>query len=417
MAAVTIRGSPYPVVLPRLGDPRLHLAAVIIALQVIGQVGFAFTVSIAQILIALLTCAVLEVAIAFRRRHVILWPASALITGNGVAFVLRVPGTVHGDWWSLKGWWIYAGTAAGSLLSKHLIVWRGAHVFNPSNIGLVVCFLVLGRARANPLDFWWGPMSWWLVLALCIIVAGGVAILSRLGLLGVAVAFWLTFAVAIGILALSGHVMLARWHLGPITGWHFFWVLVTSPEVLVFLFFMITDPKTAPRSPSGRLVYGVSLGLLAALLIAPTTTEFASKVALLLSLAIACVAIPLLRLVALPLDRRLLLILIPVTVAAYAAGIVLSNPPSLASATPTHAAGKLPHIVILPSHGVQSKLGLPAARLIARDVLVAAHASTEGTMRLRLEPGAGQSAPFVVVRFRGRTYRAVQVGAAWRVRE
>ena len=51
------------------------------------------------------------------------------------------------------------GTAAGALLSKYVIAWRGQHVFNPSNIGLVVCFLALGRARVEPLDFWWGPMS------------------------------------------------------------------------------------------------------------------------------------------------------------------------------------------------------------------------------------------------------------------
>ena len=32
--------------------------------------------------------------------------------------------------------------------------------------------------------------------------------------------------------------MTARWHLGPITGWSFWWLLFTSPEVLIFLFFM-----------------------------------------------------------------------------------------------------------------------------------------------------------------------------------
>ncbi len=53
MTAVVIRGTPYPVVLPKLRDPRLHLAATIISLQVIGQVGFHFRVSIAQILISL----------------------------------------------------------------------------------------------------------------------------------------------------------------------------------------------------------------------------------------------------------------------------------------------------------------------------------------------------------------------------
>ena len=87
---------------------------------------------------------------------------------------------------------------------------------------------------------------------------GGLAILSRLQLLRIALAFWLSFAAGIGVLAATGHAMTARWHLGPITGAYFWWVLVTSPEVLVFLFFMITDPKTTPREPRGRVVYAVA---------------------------------------------------------------------------------------------------------------------------------------------------------------
>ena len=122
--ALTIRGRPYPVLLPTLSDPRLHLAAVIISLQVLGQVAFDFRLSIAQILIAIGTCALLEVGIAFFRQHVLMWPASAMLTGNGVAFVLRVPGTEHGDWWSTHGWPIFAGTAAVSLLSKYVITFR-----------------------------------------------------------------------------------------------------------------------------------------------------------------------------------------------------------------------------------------------------------------------------------------------------
>src|SRR5438093_1006233 len=123
MTAVVIRGTPYPVVLPKLRDPRLHLAATITSLQVLGQVGF---------------------------------------------------------------------------------------------------------------DFWWGPMSWWLVLALAVILAGGFSILSRLSLLRVALSFWASFAVALAVLAAAGHEITARWHLGPIGGFHFWWILVTSPEVLVF---------------------------------------------------------------------------------------------------------------------------------------------------------------------------------------
>ena len=53
MAAVAIRGTSYPVVLPKLRDPRLQLAATITSLQVLGQVAFGFRLSIVQILLCL----------------------------------------------------------------------------------------------------------------------------------------------------------------------------------------------------------------------------------------------------------------------------------------------------------------------------------------------------------------------------
>jgi Na+-translocating ferredoxin:NAD+ oxidoreductase RnfD subunit len=295
---VRIRGTAYPLLLPTWRDPRLHLASVIVTLQVLGQTAFDFRLSIAQILVALVTCAVLEVSIAFRRQRVLMWPASALLTGNGVAFVLRVPGTEHGDWWSMNGWWIFAGTAAVGLLSKYVVTFRGRHVFNPSNFGLVLCFVLLGPERADPLAFWWGPMSVWLALALLLIVGGGLAILSRLHLVGIAVGFWLTFAAGVAVLAATGHEMTAAWHLGPIAGLDLWWLLVTSPEVLVFLFFMITDPRTIPETGRGRRLYAVSVGLLATLLIAPWTSEFSAKLAVLGALTIVCASRPLLLLAA-----------------------------------------------------------------------------------------------------------------------
>src|SRR5262249_5095281 len=163
-------------------------------------------------------------------------------------------------------------------------------------VGLLWSFLAPGKSPADPLDFWWARMSTWMALALVIIVAGGLLILLRLELLGIAVGFWLAFAAGIGVLALSGHAMTARWHLGEITGGYFWRILVLSPEVLVFLFFMITDPKTIPDGRLARRVYAVGVGVLAALLIAPQRTEFASKVALLGALAIVCAARPLLEL-------------------------------------------------------------------------------------------------------------------------
>ncbi len=372
--ALTIRGTPYPVLLPTFRDPRLHLAVVIFSLHALGQVAFHFRLSFAQIAVAIGTCAVLEVGIAFRRQHVIMWPASAMLTGNGVAFILRLPGTRHGDWWTLHGWWIYAATAAVALLSKHLIRFGGTHVFNPSNIGLVLCFLILGERRAEPLDFWWGPMSAWMATALVIIVGGGLAILGRLRLLSLAIAFWLSFAAGIGILAATGHAMSARWHLGPITGGYFWWVLVTSPEILVFLFFMISDPKTIPASPRGRIAYAVAVGGLAALLIAPAKTEFWSKVAVLGALTIVCVAWPLLKRYARPvgIPRGRLALLGAAALALYAGGVVAAGIRArpISVVAPLRDTSHLPQIAILPSKGVETKLGPKTAGEIAADLVV-----------------------------------------------
>ena len=410
MTAVAIRGTTYPVVFPKLRDPRLHLAATITSLQVLGQVAFNFRLSISQILVALATCAVLEIAITFRTKRVIMWPASALLTGNGVAFVLRIPNMPHGDWWSFRDWWLFAAVAGGSLLSKHVIKWKGEHVFNPSNIGLVACFLIVGRGRADPLDFWWGPMSWWMALALAIIVTGGFTILRRLHLLRVALGFWAAFAVGIGVLALAGHQMTARWHLGPITGWNLWWILISSPEVLVFLFFMITDPKTAPAGGRARVIYAVTLGLLAALLIAPTRTEFAAKVALLGALAVVCAARPFLVYV----PRRVLVLAAAAAACAYLPALVVAgNGGGTVAASKPLAPGALPPVTILPSKGVQTKLTQSTADLIAHDLLKVVPAHDGDRITLHLEPGAGQDPPFAVAQLAGRTYRLNQVGNAW----
>src|SRR4029078_10670219 len=156
---VTIAGRSYPLVLPNVRDPRLHVAAVLITIQVLGHVVLGFRVSVPQILAAILTCAVIEVALTFRTARAVVWPASAMLTGNGLALILRVAGTPPGDHWTFDSWWVYAGVAGLSLLSKYVIKYRGSQGVTPSNIGLVVAFVVLGVSRVEPLDFWWAPLN------------------------------------------------------------------------------------------------------------------------------------------------------------------------------------------------------------------------------------------------------------------
>ena len=299
-----VAGRSYPVILPSWKDPRLHVSATFLVLYVLGMTQFHFALSFPQIAASLLTCALIEVIVTFRRQRIILWPASALLTGNAIAFIMRAQGTRHGEWWTFQGAWMFAATAAVAMASKYLIHWRGRHIFNPANFALVAAFLILGSTRVDPLQFWWGPLSPALLIALLVIVTGAFLVLRRVRLLTVALLFLVTFASAIGILALTGHGFSANWHLGPVSNLYFWEVMITSPEVFIFLAFMITDPRTAPETARGRQIYAVAIGLLAALLIAPMQTEFWAKVALLASLTIVCAARPVVILTREAIERR-----------------------------------------------------------------------------------------------------------------
>lgn len=252
----------------------------------IGVSTLGFRVSVPQILAALVTAAVIEVGWTLHQTKKLVWPASALNTATGIALILRLVGTDSGDYWSWQGWWVYSLVTAFALFTKHVVRFQGTHLFNPSNVALVVAFLLLGSSRVEPLDFWWAPLEGWMVVAYAIILGGGLFILSRLDLLHIPLAFWLGLAAGLGLLAASGHCITARWTLQPVCGSGFWWVVVTSPEMLFFLFFMITDPKTIPAGRVARVVFAVCIATMATLLIAPQTTEFGAKVALLAGLAL-----------------------------------------------------------------------------------------------------------------------------------
>jgi Na+-translocating ferredoxin:NAD+ oxidoreductase RnfD subunit len=291
---LTFGGSSYPLVLPSIRDPRLHVAAVIITIHVLGQVGLHFRVSVPQILAAILTTAIIEIVLTVRHSRSFVWPASAMLTGSGVALILRVVGTRADDPWSTSAWYVFAGVAGLSLLTKYVIRYHGSHVFNPSNVGLVLAFVVLGSSRVEPLDFWWAPLNAWMIAAYVVIVGGGLLITRRLRLLTLAATFWVGLAAGTGILAGSGHCMTANWAFAPVCGFDFWRVIVTSPEVMIFLFFMITDPKTVPAGRVGRVVFGLLVAMTSTLLMAPQTNEFGTKVGLLAGLVALCAVRPIL---------------------------------------------------------------------------------------------------------------------------
>ena len=259
----TVRG--IPLVLPSARDPRLRVSAVILSLQVLGQAGLNFKVSIAQILVTIGVSGVIEMAWLFYRQRAIIWPASALLTGNGVAFILRASGTRHGQWWSLHGiqWFLLA--ALIGLGSKYFVTLRGRHPYNPSNFGLIAVFLVVGSPKVFPQYLWWGPLNPPVLAALVLILAGVVWILRPLGMLPMAAAFLVPFVGLVSAFSATGRCFDAIWSATPVCGVSYTRDICTSPELLIYVFYMMSDPRTAPTTRLGRVVYGLLTALVALL--------------------------------------------------------------------------------------------------------------------------------------------------------
>jgi Na+-translocating ferredoxin:NAD+ oxidoreductase RnfD subunit len=291
---IHFRGRDIPVVLPNRRDPRLRLSAIIFTLQFLGQSVLGFKLSIAQILVTILVCGGVELVLTYRSAQMLVWPASGILTGNSISFILRASGTKHGDWWSLRGVQFFVLAAVVSLLAKHLIrPWRGKHLFNPSNVGIVATLLIIGPARVFPQYLWWGRYGSGPVLAaMAVILFGGYWVLKPVRMHAMVTVFLATFGVVVGIYALAGRNFIAIWHQGPISGISYWVDIVCSPELLIFVFFMISDPQTAPKSPRGRMIFGVGTALVAAALLLPQSTEFGIKLSILSSLTFTCALVP-----------------------------------------------------------------------------------------------------------------------------
>lgn len=269
-------------------DIRLRVSAVIMGLQVLGQVALGFKVSVAQIAVSIGTCVAIEVGVTTWRRRPVVFPASAILTGNGVALILRAAGTRHGDWWSLNGIHYFVLAAVVGIASKYLVQLRGRHVYNPSNLGLVACLLIAGPFEVFPQYLWWGYLSVPLVIAFLLVLVGAAWVLVPLRMVAMALAFLVPFTAGIALLAASGHCFAALWNPGPVCGGEYWAAVCLSPEVLVFVFFMISDPRTTPTTPGARIFHGALTAFIALAFIAFQPTEYGIKLALLASLTLAC---------------------------------------------------------------------------------------------------------------------------------
>jgi enediyne biosynthesis protein E5 len=209
-------------------DPRVYQIAVLAGLLAYGLWALDFDIGPGQV--ALTLASVLTVQYVCTR----VWelpgfdPRSALISGLSLCLLLRTDAV-----------WVVPVAAVITIASKFVIAVRRKHVFNPTNLGLVAMLLLTDAVWVSPGQ--WGNVAFFAFLMACL---GGL-VAYRAMRSDVA----LTFIAAYATLVVGRSLYLGE-PLGiPLHR-------LQSGALLLFTFFMISDPRTTPDSRLGRMIFG-----------------------------------------------------------------------------------------------------------------------------------------------------------------
>jgi Na+-transporting NADH:ubiquinone oxidoreductase subunit NqrB len=156
---------------------------------------------------------------------------NGLITGCGLSLLLRADNL-----------WLHPLVACLAISGKFLIRIRGKHVFNPANFGVGMALLFLPGA-------WVSPGQWGNDVGIAVWLAGlGAFVAQRTHRDD---ASWLFLAVFLGLTAgrliYLGHV--------PERAWEIFCHQALNGALLLFAFFMISDPMTLPDDKLARRLH------------------------------------------------------------------------------------------------------------------------------------------------------------------
>ncbi|MFN2596878.1 MAG: hypothetical protein ABR563_06795 [Pyrinomonadaceae bacterium] len=220
-------------------DSRFVPPVFITCILLAGQLSFGMLESFQKTLLAIVASIATELVLS--RIFAGKWPhlASSYITGISVGILIRSP-----------AFWPYALCSAISITSKYVLRVRGRHIWNPSNFGICV-MLFLAYETVASLSIQWGNY----LLPLVVIWALGFVIVWRLRRFHITATYVVSF-VALSLLrsAVTGHPWAAE--IAPITG----------PMYQLFIFFMITDPKTTVRSRAGQCAVAFAVALVETIL-------------------------------------------------------------------------------------------------------------------------------------------------------
>jgi Na+-translocating ferredoxin:NAD+ oxidoreductase RnfD subunit len=219
--------------MPRLRDPRPWQIGVLASLLVVGIFRLEFAVSVLQVAAGLAGCLAAQLACTRLWRLPRFEPQSALISGLSLALLLRT---------EAPAWAAAAGVLA--VASKFLLRWNGKHVFNPT------CFAIAAALCASD-RVWVSAGQWGSGALVAVGVAGlGLLVLSR----GAHADVTFAFLGAWSALVLGRALWLGDPLAIPLHG-------LQSGALLLFAFFMISDPRTIPDTRAGRIVFAALVAL------------------------------------------------------------------------------------------------------------------------------------------------------------
>ena len=134
-----------------------------------------------------------------------------------------------------------------SIISKYIVRINGKHIFNPSALGIVSTLMFSNNAWISPAQ--WGSNMVILFGTLSL----GFIVVTRVQKLDVSISFLGTFAA----LLFARQIIYLGWPLD------YFVQSVSTGSLLLFSFFMITDPKTTPDHTVIRILWSMLISVIA----------------------------------------------------------------------------------------------------------------------------------------------------------
>jgi len=212
-----------------IADPRHYQIAVLASLLIYGVGWLAFDVNGRQIFVLLGSVLMVQYFCTGFFTASRFDPRSALISGLSLCLLLRTNSEL-----------LLMVTAMVTIASKFVLKWRGKHIFNPTNFGIVVMLALSDEIWVSPAQ--WGSKLYFGFLMACL---GGMVV-HRAMRSDVSYAF-----IASDAAILFGR---ALWLGDP---WTIPMKQLQSGALLLFTFFMISDPKTTPDSRAGRMLFAI----------------------------------------------------------------------------------------------------------------------------------------------------------------